>query len=131
MAWMTRRRARAGAVEILLTAALIGLAAPAQAAPSAGEAVFEQQCAVCHSAKAGEIVNGPSLARLVGRKVGSVADYPYSPAMAQAGGLWTADRLDAFILAPRKAVPRTNMAFPGLADATRRAELIAYLSSLK
>jgi cytochrome c len=39
--------------------------------------------------------------------------------------------LDAFIMAPQKALPGTVMPFPGIQDQEERNDLIAYLEMLK
>lgn len=65
-------------------------------------------------------------------KAGSVADYSgYSDAMKQAGWQWSADKIDAYITQPRKVVAGGKMKYDGLGDANARADVIAYLLSLK
>lgn len=122
-----------GAARALTLSLALGLcsAQAAKADAAAGEVLFKRHCAVCHSTKAGEILSAPSLARLVGRKSGATPGFPYSAAMKSAGVVWSPASLDAFIAAPRKTVPKTNMAFTGLPDAAKRADLIAYLATLK
>jgi cytochrome c len=123
--------ARAGYRLVLGAAIAAILGSAAQADVTAGALVFKQNCAVCHSATPGEVLVGPSLSKLVGRKAGSAPGYPFSAAMKSAGYSWTAATLDPFIAAPRKVMPKTNMAFPGLQDPVKREDLIAYLTSLK
>ena len=113
-----------------LVMALVGTS-PALADARAGAAVFKRECAVCHSVRRNEIVVGPSLSGIVGRKAGTVATFPYSAAMKAFGAVWSADLLDSFIAAPRKMVPRINMASPGVPDPAQRKDLVAYLASLK
>ncbi len=49
-----------------------------------------------------------------------------------AGGLtWTAENLDAYIKAPKEIVPGGTMAFAGLKDDAKRADLIAFLAEQK
>lgn len=109
----------------------LGGATPALADARAGAAVFKRECAVCHSARRNEILVGPSLAGVVGRKAGTAATFPYSTAMKTFGAVWNADLLDSFIAAPRKTVPRINMASPGVPDPAQRRDLVAYLATLK
>ena len=109
----------------------VAFATAAEADVAAGKVVFVRQCAICHSVKPGEIVSAPSLAGVVGRKAGSVAKFPYSTAMKAYGRKWDAAALDTFIAMPAKAIPRTNMAFAGQPDAVKRADLIAYLLTLR
>lgn len=94
----------------------------------AGKKVFSN-CAVCHSAEPGvPSPAGPSLAGVVGRKIGGVADYPYSQALAKADGDWTPDKLDAFLKDPMQTYPGTAMAFGGLSKESDRKAVIAYLA---
>ena len=44
---------------------------------------------------------------------------------------WTPDALNAFLENPKAAVPGTKMSFAGLAKVEDRANVIAYLSTLK
>lgn len=96
---------------------------------SPGQAAF-LQCGACHALtpESGAKV-GPSLAGVVGRKAGSLADYQYTGAMAGSGITWTPDELDAFIAAPSTKVPGTKMVFAGVANADKRKALIAYLAN--
>ena len=101
-----------------------------QALADAGQDVFADNCAVCHSPDAGTNKLGPSLFGVVGRKSGSVADYTYAPAMKNAGLTWDAATLDKYVTDPQAVVPGTKMLFPGLKSADDRKALIQYLSSL-
>jgi cytochrome c len=87
------------------------------------------QCRSCHTVEAGVNRVGPSLHAIVGRPVGTVADYRYSTAMAAAGGSWDEQRLYDFLEHPREHVPGTKMTFPGIKDGQRRADIIAYLKT--
>lgn len=54
----------------------------------------------------------------------------YAPALAALhtqGAVWTYAGLDAFLTSPQIVVPGTMMPFGGIADATDRANPIAYL----
>lgn len=94
--------------------------------PDAGATVFHR-CMVCHSIKAGENKIGPSLHGVVGRTAGSVPNFNYSTANKGSGIVWTEQKLFAYLEHPQKVVPGTKMSFPGLADPTYRANVIAYL----
>lgn len=86
-------------------------------------------CAQCHQAIGGGSAVGPSLRGIVGRPVASEPGYPYSPAMTQLGGAWTAERLDVFLRDPWAYAPGTSMDFRGLPDPADRRALIEYLKS--
>ena len=86
-------------------------------------------CGVCHSVAHANGV-GPYLNGIVGRAAGSVDGFHYSRAM-KAAGTWSTTRLDAFVAEPQHAVPGTAMPYAGMPDAKARADLIAYLATLK
>jgi cytochrome c len=115
----------------LLAAAMMAVtfeAAQAQDA-TAGKADFTQ-CAACHSADGSNGV-GPSLKGIDGRAAGSFPGFHYSRGMKGAGLVWDAKSLDAFIADPQKVVPGNVMPFSGVADPKQRADLIAFLKTLK
>jgi cytochrome c len=107
-------------------------AAPAAGDPVKGQAVFGANCSTCHTdAKTSADSTTLSLYGVVGRKSGANADFSYSPAMTSANVTWTPDKLNAYLENPPSVVPGNVMYFPGLPDAADRANLIAYLSTLK
>lgn len=115
----------AGAVAALL------LAGPAALAEGTGDPAKGQQaftaCKVCHSLEAGKNMMGPSLHGLIGRKAGTAPDYNYSGAMKNAGVTWDDANLTKYLTDPKAFVPGDKMAFPGIKDPTRLADLLAYL----
>lgn len=115
-------------------AAMLVLAANAAAAgdAAAGKTVFGK-CTACHVADGTTNKVGPHLADVIGRNAGSLPDYNYSKAMKNAGaaGLkWDEATLAEYLVAPRKKVPGTKMAFAGLKKPEEVGNLIAYLGSL-
>jgi cytochrome c len=104
-------------------------AARAQNAP-AGAAVFKTQCSVCHSTVQGKNLVGPSLFGVVGRQAGQIPGFHYSPANAESGLTWNVATLDRYLTNPQAVVPKTIMPYAGLKDDEKRANLIAYLSTL-
>lgn len=97
-----------------------------------GAEVFIEECGVCHSSIPGKNKVGPTLSGINGRIAGSVPDFAgYSGAMKESGIMWTSEKLDLYIAAPKKVVPGNKMAYDGLADAGARADVIAYLLTLK
>lgn len=95
---------------------------------AAGKVVFAQ-CRSCHTTEAGVNKTGPSLAGVVGRPAGSIEDFDYSPANANSGITWTPEQLYVYLENPQRVVPKTKMIYPGLTDAQKRADIIAYLQN--
>jgi cytochrome c len=91
-----------------------------------GEAKF-QDCAACHKLEAAANNVGPSLHGVFTRKAGELADFRYSPAIKRSGIVWTPETLDKFITDPQAVVPANRMPYAGMASASDRADLIAYL----
>ena len=103
----------------------------AQTATLARPASFAM-CQTCHSTGKGEPHRvGPNLFGIVGAKAGTRPGYNYSDAMKESDLVWTRDRLDAFIAAPRAVVPGTKMVIAGPRDAAKRKEIVDYLASLR
>ncbi len=96
-----------------------------------GADVFAGECGDCHSPKEGKAKKGPPLFGVIGRKAGTVADFNYSEAMKQSGITWSPDKIDLYITRPKKMVPGGKMKYDGLDDANARADVIAYIQSLK
>ncbi len=102
----------------------------AHADPAKGQALFQQQCAACHTiAKGGPNGVGPNLYGVVGAKSFSVPGFAYSDAVkAKAGQTWTPPLLDAWLKAPMDFAPGTRMTYPGIKNDQSRADMIAYLN---
>jgi cytochrome c2 len=116
---------------LLVATAAGGAAGTARAADAAaGQAVFRSQCSICHSVQPGRNMIGPSLAGIVGRKAGQQPDFHYSAANKGSGITWDAATLDRYLTSPQAVVPHTIMTYGGLKDATKRANLIAYLATV-
>lgn len=120
---------------VILTAAALlalALAAPAHAAgdPVAGKAVFAK-CGICHKTEAGKNFIGPSLFGVVGRKSATAPGFSYSDAVKKLNVTWDDATLDKWLTNPAAMAPGTRMVFPGLPNAQDRANVIAYLATLK
>ena len=95
---------------------------------TSGEKIFKK-CAACHSiVKGGKNKIGPALYNVVGRKVGEVADYKYSKALASYDKEWNFEELNGFLIKPAKWVKGTKMAYAGLRKEKDRASVIKYLN---
>lgn len=121
-------------IPLFLAAAALLLAAPMAHADVTGDAVKGKSafgaCAMCHTGVAGKNGMGPSLFGVVGRTAGTAPGFKYSEAM-KAAGTWTPEALDAYLADPRKAVPGNVMPYAGVKDPQKRADIIAYLKTLK
>lgn len=101
----------------------------ASADPKKGENVFKK-CTACHKID-GQNATGPHLNGVVGRPVASVDGFAYSDALKKKGGDWTPEALDTWLTSPKEDVPGTKMGFAGLPKVEDRADVIAYLATLK
>lgn len=114
----------------LAVAVALGASAAHAGGDSAkGKKVFKK-CAACHSLEAGKRKVGPSLHGIMGRTPGTLEGFKFSKAMiayGESGKVWDVVTLSAFLEAPKKEVPKTRMAFPGVRKAEDRDNLIAYI----
>jgi glucose/arabinose dehydrogenase/cytochrome c2 len=100
-----------------------------------GQAFFQVSCTICHSPVLGPdntvlMKQGPSLVGVVGRAAGSSPHFNYTKAIQDSGFVWDAATLNRFLVNPLVVVPGTAMPIP-VANPTNRADVIAYLSTLK
>ena len=83
---------------------------------------------VIQSGKGGKNKIGPALYNVVGRKVGEIADYKYSKALAAYDKEWSFEELNGFLIKPAKWIKGTKMAYAGLRKEKDRASVIKYLN---
>lgn len=103
---------------------------PTEGNPSRGAAVFAQ-CVACHSVEPGVHLTGPSLARVWGRRAGTVEGFTrYSEPLKRAAVVWDAASLDRWIEDPQTVIARSLMTYPGLKDVRQRADLVAFLKAV-
>jgi cytochrome c len=97
---------------------------------SRGRTIFSR-CAACHTIGKGAFDNeGPNLHGIMGSPVAhSSARFGYTDALRRAGGVWTDERMDRWLISPQRFVPGTSMGFEGLQDPIDRADLTAYLKT--
>jgi cytochrome c len=100
----------------------------ANANPANGEAAFTKKCATCHTANQGGANKvGPNLFSVVAGKKAHLDNFTYSKAMAEKGGNWEYEDLNAFLAKPSAFIKGTKMAFAGVGNAKERADIIAWL----
>jgi cytochrome c len=104
----------------------------AKADPHKGQQIA-MKCQACHDfTKGGPNKIGPNLWGIVGSKPAEVPGYSFSDAMkAREDKPWTYEALNDFPAAPRSFVPGTKMTFAGLPKVEDRADVIAYLRTLR
>lgn len=91
-----------------------------------GKALYQAQCMACHSMDIS--MAGPAHRGVVGRRVGRVADFSYSPALQKSRLVWTEKNLDLWLRNPEKLIAGQRMGY-SVADAQQRQDLIAYLKT--
>ncbi len=91
-----------------------------------------KKCLSCHSFEPGGANKiGPALHDIVGSNVAQIAGFKYSAALIEMGGQWDYETLNGFLENPKKYATGTAMSFIGLRKPKDRANIIAYLDSLK
>lgn len=120
------------AIIAIAAAGLIAAATSPAAAgdAAAGEKVFKK-CSACHSPEPGKNKVGPSMFGVFGRKAGMDPTYKYSDAMKNSGLVWDEKTLDTYLEKPQAMVKGSKMTFAGLPNPEDRANVIAYLQTLK
>lgn len=96
-----------------------------------GALIYASECASCHNLQSdGPPRTGPHLQDLRRRVAGSVAGYPYSPALMaanQAGLVWDQDTLHPFLSNPAAYLPGTTMAHGGMNDEQQIRDVMTYI----
>jgi cytochrome c len=93
-------------------------------------ATVAKKCVACHPLeKDAKAKVGPGLWGIVGKSVAS-GDFKFSDAMTRLGGVWSFERLDAYIENPKTFAPGNKMAFAGIANGAERADLLLHMRSL-
>lgn len=106
------------------------------AAPVAGNAAngakLFVQCRACHTVNVGGRDGvGPNLAGVMGRNAGARSTYTYSTALKNSKIRWTKENMDNFLKRPSALVPGNKMSFGGMPNAKARADMVAYMETLR
>jgi cytochrome c len=103
----------------------------AGADPKAG-AEIAKKCTTCHTFdKGGANRIGPNLYGVVGEKIAEGKGFAFSDALKAHKGTWDADTLNEWLYKPQAFAKGTKMTFVGLPKTKDRADVVAYLQSLK
>ncbi len=99
---------------------------------AAGEKIFKK-CKACHQiGDNAKNRSGPQLNAVMGRAIGTVDGFKYSnvfKAAADAGEVWDATNLTAFLTKPKDAMAGTKMNFKGLSKPEDINAILAYLAA--
>jgi cytochrome c len=89
-----------------------------------------KKCLACHSFEQGGANKvGPNLWKVHGGPKAHRSDFPYSKALASAGGIWDDESMFNFLHKPGKFLPGTKMTFVGLSNPQDIANVIAYFKA--
>ena len=89
-------------------------------------------CGACHDfTKGGPNKVGPNLYGVVSRPMGKADGFAYSEGFKAMGDKpWDYAALDMWLNSPKEYIKGTKMAFSGIHDDQKRADVLAYLASL-
>ena len=106
--------------------------AMAKADPKHGEQVAKV-CLQCHTFdKGGANKIGPNLYGIMEENIAAVPNYQSSQALAaHKSEKWDPDKRNVWLYKPQDFAKGTKMTFPGLPKVQDRADVVAYLESLK
>ena len=104
----------------------------ASADVAAGQAQLKK-CTACHTfEQGGKNGVGPNQWALFGSHFAHNAEYAYSEALkSKHDQMWNEQSLSEFLANPKKFLPGNKMSFAGIKNPQDRANLIAYLKTLK
>lgn len=104
----------------------------AQADPARGQQLA-RACLQCHTfEKGGANKIGPNLHGIMEENIAAVPGYQFSPALlAHKDEKWTPDSLNVWLFRPQQFARGNKMAFAGVPKPQDRADIVAYLLSLK
>ncbi len=118
------------AIGIAITIMMVGRPTAADSDPDRGRKAF-RICAACHTVEKGVHRTGPSLAKIWGRKAGTIDGFRrYSEALKGSDAIWNEKTLDKWLKNPKTFIPGNRMVFTGMDKEAERADLIAFLKRI-
>ena len=115
---------KTSSIVLLLSSFLI----PELVGADEGKDLFQKNCAACHTLTfEGPQRQGPALVRVIGRKAGSVRNFPYSKGLREAGWEWTPNNLEKWVENPQEMVPDSYMLYRQQ-DPIIRSKIVKFLS---
>ena len=104
----------------------------AKADPKRGEQLVKV-CVQCHTFnKGGANKIGPNLWDIMEENMAAVPNYQFSAALeAHKNEKWDSDKLNQWLWRPQSLIKGTKMTFAGMPKVEDRADVIAYLETLK
>ena len=102
--------------------------------PEKGREVFLSYCLACHAFacnRDGAEAYSPKLAKLIGRKAGSLEDFSgYSDQLRKSEIVWTEEILQSFFTDPKSVMPgMTTLEFHKVATSNQSTNLVAFLKT--
>ena len=129
--------ASAGLVEATATAAaaetMPDFASAIPMANAMNGAMIVERCGACHDwTKGGPNKIGPNLWGITEEAMAEVPGYQFSAAMeAHKGEKWDPEKFNEWLWKPQALIKGTKMTFAGIPKGQDRADVIAYLETLK
>lgn len=114
----------------MMGSAFLNASVAAEGNAEAGKQVFDAQCAACHSFNPDTHLMGPSLAGIIGLAAGGTGFSRYV-GLKDLDFSWDAGNLDKFLTDPAAFLGRQTSMFSTMDDANERADVIAYLETMK
>ncbi len=117
-----------GQAETFLTDYLVG----AELSPHVRERLHSNinTCLTCHSLDPDVNTFAPSLAAVVGARIGSTRYASYSDWMRAQETTWTPERLTEFLANPEAVAPGTTMPAPGFGNAEEIGAVVDFLAAM-
>ena len=118
---------------VVAVAPVFAMAVAASAGSAAnGKVLYDKQCLVCHDVAPEFHKEGPSLSGVYGRRAGTAPYFGKYKALKGADFDWDGESLDRWLADPRGFLGGRDTGMTlRIEDARQRADLIAYLKTLR